>query len=80
MVGTFYDGTCKELRPGKDAEVREYSSNKEGSLSIQMKLPKSCIAKENKWQLYFFERLTPKSPRVLVGKRNIWRPQGQHRN
>jgi hypothetical protein len=32
-------GTCKELHPGKDAEVREYSFNKDGNLSIQMKLP-----------------------------------------
>ena len=71
MVGTIYDGTCMEFHPGKNAEVKEFSFNKDGNLSIQMKLPKSCLEKENKWQLYFFERATQKSPRVLVGNRPI---------
>jgi len=73
MVGIFYDGSCKELHPGPSAPVSEFSFDKNGSLTIPMRIPKACLAakEKNTWQLYFFDRITPKAARVFAGKRPI---------
>lgn len=72
VVGIFYDGTCQDLNPGPPATVKEFDFDKHGSLSIPMKMPKSCLsAKENKWQLYLFEKSNPEAVKVLLGYRPI---------
>ena len=75
VVDLFYDGSCEELNPGPNAVVKEFKFDGNGSLSIQMMIPKSCMEKSktiNKWQLYIFERRALMYPKELVGIRPVF--------
>jgi hypothetical protein len=73
VVDFYYDGNCKALNPGPDADVVEFNFDKDGRVSIKMSIPVSCLDPKisNRWRAYLFEKQSPRYPKEEIGDKYI---------